>query len=105
MFALDTTIDAIQTAKKQAVKTFVQNETIAKELNNFVDAQTAYTKSAVKAGTDVATKVGSEVNKVAQENMKKFSSKDFDLFKEFDKAAQSYAEIVKTTVAAFTPAK
>lgn len=105
MFTLDTTIDAIQTAKKQAIKTFVQHEAIAKELNSFVDAQTEYTKSAVKAGTDVATKVGSELTKAAQENMKKLTSKDLDVFKGFDKVAQSYTEMVKSTVAAFTPAK
>ena len=38
MFTLDTTIDAVQSAKKQFVKTFVTNETIATAMNEFVDA-------------------------------------------------------------------
>ena len=56
MFTLDTTIDAIQTGKKQFVNTvFAKNETIAKTLNEFVDAQTAYTKEAITAGSAAAT--------------------------------------------------
>lgn len=45
-------VDAIQSAKKQFVSTFVQHEQFAKVLNNFVDAQTQYTKSAIDAGAD-----------------------------------------------------
>jgi hypothetical protein len=71
MFALDTTIDAVQTAKKTFVNTaFANHEAVAKALNEFVDAQTAYTKSAVKAGTDAATKLSSEAVKLGQEAMK-----------------------------------
>lgn len=85
MFTLDTTIDAVQTAKKQFVSTvFAKNETIAKALNEFVDAQTAYTKSAVKAGTDVAAKLGTEATKLAQEAAK------FDYTKAFADVTKSF---------------
>lgn len=50
-------VDGIQSAKKQFVSTFVQHEQLAKILNNFVDAQTEYTKSAITAGSSVATGV------------------------------------------------
>ena len=70
MFTLDATIDAVQTGKKQFVSTFVQNETVAKALNSFIDAQTEYTKKAVKAGTDAAITLGQESVKLAQDAMK-----------------------------------
>ena len=70
MFTLDTTIDAVQTGKKQFVNTFVQNESIAKALNSFIDAQTEYTKKAVKVGTDTASVLTSEFMKASQEAMK-----------------------------------
>ena len=60
MFAIDTTIDTIQTGKKSFVNTFVTNESVKDAMINFIDAQTAYTKAAVKAGTDVGTKMVSE---------------------------------------------
>jgi hypothetical protein len=50
-------VDAIQSAKKQFVSTFVQHEGFQKVLNNFVDAQTAYTKEAITAGSVAATGV------------------------------------------------
>lgn len=81
MFTLDTTIDTIQTGKKNIVNTlFAQNKTVADALNQFVDAQTAYTKSAVKAGTDVATTLASEGVKAAQEASKFDYSKVADTF-------------------------
>ena len=70
MFTFDTAIDAVQTAKKEAVKTFVKNEAIAKSLTEIVDAQTEYAKSVVKSGTEIATKVGAEMVKVAQDAAK-----------------------------------
>ena len=54
---ITTGVDAIQTAKKQIVTTFVQHEGLAKILNGFVDAQTAYTKSAIEAGTKAASEI------------------------------------------------
>lgn len=85
MFTLDTAIDTFQTGKKQFVSTvFAKNESVAKALNEFVDAQTAYTKSAVKAGTDVATKLGTEATKLAQEASK------FDYTKAYEKFAETF---------------
>ena len=43
-------VDAIQNAKKQFVSTFVQHKEFAEVLNGFIDAQAAYTKSAIDAG-------------------------------------------------------
>ena len=81
MFTLDTTIDAIQNGKKQFVNTvFAKNKTIADALNGFVDAQAAYTKQAMKAGTDVVTTLASETVKAAQEASKMDFSKATDSF-------------------------
>ena len=44
-------VEGIQSAKKQFVSTFVQHDGFQKVLNNFVDAQTEYTKSAIEAGS------------------------------------------------------
>jgi hypothetical protein len=85
MFTLDTTIDFVQTAKKNFVSTvFANQEKVAEALNQFVDAQTAYTKSAAKAGTDVATKLSSEAVKAAQEVSK------FDYTKAYEQFAQAF---------------
>lgn len=67
MFAYDTVIDSVQNGKKQIVKTFVQNETVAEALNKFVDAQTEYTKKAAKVGIDTATVLGSEFTRMISE--------------------------------------
>jgi hypothetical protein len=37
MFTVDSTVDTVQGAKKQFVKTFVQNETAATAMNEFID--------------------------------------------------------------------
>ena len=66
MFTIDSTIDAIQTGKKTFVNTFVLNKDIAAALNDFVDAQSDYTKKAAKASTDTMTTLISESVKVAQ---------------------------------------
>jgi len=39
------TIDMVQTGKKQIVSTVVKHETLADTINKFVDAETAYTKA------------------------------------------------------------
>lgn len=67
MFTLDTTIDAVQSAKKETIKNFIKNEEVAQALTELVDAQTAYTKEAVKATTDATTKL---VSKLANETVK-----------------------------------
>ena len=70
MFTADATIDAVQTAKKTFVNTFVTNEAVKSALINFVDAQAEYTKKAVKAGSDTATTLVSESIKAYQDATK-----------------------------------
>ena len=60
MFTPDFYVDTVQNGKKTFVNTFVQNESLKSAMVDFIDAQTAYTKAAVKAGTDVGTKMVSE---------------------------------------------
>jgi hypothetical protein len=50
-------VDAIQSAKKQFVTTFVQNEKVKEALTGFIDAQAQYTKDAITAGSVATTKV------------------------------------------------
>lgn len=54
---VNNTVDAIQTSKKIFVDTFVKHEGLAKSFNEFVDAQTDYTKKAI----DASMKAGNEV--------------------------------------------
>ena len=70
MFTVDSTVDTVQGAKKQFVKTFVQNETAATAMNEFIDAQADYTKKAVKVGMDTFTVLASETTKAMQNAMK-----------------------------------
>lgn len=87
MFTADTFIDTVSTAKKEFVKTFVKHEAIAKSMNDFVDAQAKYTKEAAKAGTDVATKMASELVKASQEASKvDFAKKATEAYDSFAKA-------------------
>lgn len=72
MFTLDNIIDSVQNTKKQVVNAFVKNEAVADALNSFVDAQTAYTRSAVKAGTDAACSIQREVVGQISEQFGKF---------------------------------
>lgn len=50
-------IDTIQTGKKTFIAQCVPNDKVATILEDFVDAQTQYTKSAVSIGIDTATKL------------------------------------------------
>ncbi len=70
MFTYDATIDAVQTGKKQFVKTFITDEKIADALNQFIDQQTEYTKKAAKATIDAGTTVVQETVKHVQEAAK-----------------------------------
>ena len=76
MFTTNEMIDAVQNGKKQAVKIFVTNETIADSMNSFIDAQTEYTKSAVnsmtKAATDISTETVRAVQKASKFDYAKF---------------------------------
>lgn len=47
---MDNTVDSIQASKKMFVDTFVKHEGLAKTMNEFVDAQTEYTKKAIDVG-------------------------------------------------------
>lgn len=77
MFTLDTTIDAVQTGKKNFVTTFVTNETVKEAMISFIDAQTAYTKEAVKASTNAFTTVAKETVSAIQ-NASKFDYAKFN---------------------------
>lgn len=80
MFVIDTTIDAIQTGQKTIVKTFVQNESIAESMINFIDFQSDYTKKAAKATTDAVATFGEEVVK-STKDLSKFDYSKFDYSK------------------------
>ena len=70
MFTVDQTVDTIQNGKKEFVKTFVQNETAATAMNEFIDAQAEYTKKAAKVSMDTLTTLTSETTKAMQNAMK-----------------------------------
>lgn len=70
MFTADAIIDTVQNGKKQFVKTFVQNETVAAAMNSFIDAQADYTKKATKASMDTFTVLSAEMVKAGQDAMK-----------------------------------
>jgi hypothetical protein len=70
MFTADATIDAVQTAKKTFVNTFVTNEAAKESMIKFIDAQADYTKRAAKVGTDTFTTLTTEAVKAVQEAAK-----------------------------------
>jgi len=92
MFTFDATIDAVQNGKKTFVNTFVANENVKEALNSFVDAQTQYTKAAVKAGTNTATSVAKEITKSLGEAAKfdytKFGEGIMKAYTNLNKAAK-----------------
>jgi len=84
MFTPDATIDAVQTAKKTFVNTFVTNEAVKTPLIKFIDAQADYTKKAAKVGMDTFTSLTSEAVKQAQEAAK------FDYTKFYDTMSKAF---------------
>lgn len=70
-------INAVAEAKKNAIATFVKNETVAKSLTNLVETEASVAKDVVKASTDAATAIGAEVTKSFQEAAKTDYSKQF----------------------------
>ncbi len=60
--SINTTIDTIKGAKSTFVKTFVKDESLAKTLQAFVEAQTAFTKQAAQTSFDVGTKIATEAS-------------------------------------------
>jgi hypothetical protein len=53
--AINTSIDTISGAKTQFVKTFVQNDEVAKQLQTFIDAQQSFAKTVAKTTVDFYT--------------------------------------------------
>ena len=92
MFTFDATIDAVQNGKKQFVNTFVTNEAVKATLVDFVDAQTEYTKAAMKAGADTATNLAKELTKSMSEAAKfdytKFGEGIMKAYNSLNKAAK-----------------
>lgn len=70
MFNYESTIDAVQSGKKQFVKTFITDEKIADALNQFIDSQTEYTKNAAKATVDASSTLIKETVNHLQEAVK-----------------------------------
>ena len=97
----NTYIDAVQNGKKQIVKTFVQHEGIKTALNEFIDGQTSYTKSAVKVATDVGQRLYEESTKafseVARQDYTKF---DYTKFFKVPGATTTAKKTSKSTEAA-----
>jgi len=85
MFTADATIDAVQTAKKTFVNTFVTNEAVKAPLIKFIDAQADYTKKAAKVSMDTFTSLTSEAVKQAQEATK------YDFTKAYADLAEKFA--------------
>lgn len=52
---INTFIDTVQGAKSQFLNTFVTDKGIRQSLQDFVDAQTSFTKTAAKSLQDVVT--------------------------------------------------
>jgi hypothetical protein len=70
MFTADATIDAVQTAKKTFINTFVTNEAVKTPMIKFVDSQAELTKKMAKVSMDAFTSLSSEAVKQAQEATK-----------------------------------
>ena len=52
---IENTAEAIQASKKIFVDTFVKHEGLAKNMHDFVDAQSEYTKTAIEVGFTTAS--------------------------------------------------
>ena len=93
MDELNLFIDTVQSSKKVVVNSLVTNKTIADSLNGFVDAQTAYTKEAVKAAVSSVGIITSELAKIQEQlwNGKSFKAMQTkmsdDLYSSFWKEA------------------
>lgn len=93
MFTPNYYIDAVQNGKKQVVDTFVQHIGINKILNNFIDSQTAYTKSVVKVATEVGTQLTEETVKAVNQ------ATNFDFTKFFKVPDIAFKKAAKSTAA------
>lgn len=54
LYYADMAIDAIQSSKSAWLNTFIKEETVRKPLQQFVDAQTSFTKQITKTWYDVS---------------------------------------------------
>ena len=77
-----TFIESVQSAKKMAVKNIVKHDQAQKICNDFIDAQTKYTKAATDTAFDTITRFYSlmsstnlveETNKVYNDSMSYFT--------------------------------
>ena len=57
-------IDTIQNAKKSWVDTWFKDETMNKPLHAFIEAQTSFTKTAMKHTNEFANSAGEAMSKV-----------------------------------------
>lgn len=57
-------IDTIQNAKKAFVNTWIKDEAISKPLHTFIEAQTDFTKVAMKSVNEYANAAGETMAKV-----------------------------------------
>ena len=96
MEEINSFIDTVQGTKKAVVKSVVTNPVIAEGLNEFVDAQTTYTKEAVKATVSAVGVISSELAKINEQlwngkSFKKLQEKvSNDLYSSFWKEAFKY---------------
>jgi cell division septum initiation protein DivIVA len=67
MFLVEKFIDTVQNSKKQFVETFVKQEQIRDSLNEFIDAQTEYTKSVWETMTKIGKTTVDETGKAVKE--------------------------------------
>ena len=67
MFTVEKLVDTIQNSKKQFVETFVKQEDMRNSLNEFIDAQTKYTKTVVDTATKLTKTVSDEATKLVKE--------------------------------------
>ncbi len=60
---VNTFIDTVQDAKKQIVKTFVQDKTLSQTITDFVESQRIFTKQIAKTTFEVATETAKQATK------------------------------------------
>ena len=67
MFTVEKLVGTIQNSKKQFVETFVKQEDVRDSLNEFIDAQSEYTKTVVDTATKLTKTVSEEATKLVKE--------------------------------------
>ena len=84
MYNVEETIDSIQNSKKAFVTNMIKDSEIAGNINDLVDAQTAYTKAVAKTTEQTVQRIskeimagGAEVTKLAKQAMEQVSQNTF----------------------------